>query len=217
MAEALRKGKRRHELRGSAASQTDEVDQPWEPYGHVFRFNPERSDKMSASPIKAVAASLLAIAIAGCTTTGVGYGQSTRGNLGATFTWSETGGTRGTMVAQLSNGQVFQGPFFQITSESIADYDPLWNGWGPGWGWGGGWGGRHWGWGWGGWGPWGPTMETITHYSGQVLANLQGPGGFMRCDFRLMRPSSGMAGGGAGSCQLPTGTIISAQFPPHYY
>jgi hypothetical protein len=26
-----------------------------------------------------------------------------------------------------------------------------------------------------------------------------------------------MAGGGAGSCQLPTGTIISAQFPPHYY
>jgi hypothetical protein len=121
MAEALRKGKRRHELRGSAASQTDEVDQPWEPYGHVFRFNPERSDKMSASPIKAVAASLVAIAIAGCTTTGVGYGQSTRGNLGATFTWSETGGTRGTMVAQLSNGQVFQGPFFQITSESIAD------------------------------------------------------------------------------------------------
>src|SRR5690348_5459946 len=120
MAEALRKGKRRHELRPGAPSQTDEVDQPWEPYGHVFRFNPERSDKMSASPIKAAAASLLAIAIAGCTTTGVGYGQSTRGNLGATFTWSETGGTRGTMVAQLSNGQVFQGPFFQITSESIA-------------------------------------------------------------------------------------------------
>jgi hypothetical protein len=57
-------------------------------------------------------------------------------------------------------------------------------------------------------------METITHYSGQVLANLQGPGGFMRCDFRLMSPRSGMAGGGAGTCQLPTGTIINAQFPP---
>ena len=56
-------------------------------------------------------------------------------------------------------------------------------------------------------------MDTVTHYSGQVLANLQGPGGFMRCDFRLMRPSAGMAGGGAGSCQLPTGTIINAQFP----
>jgi hypothetical protein len=172
---------------------------------------------MTARPIRAAAASLLAIAIAGCTTTGVGYGQATRGNLGATFTWSESGGTHGTMVAQLTNGQVFQGQFFQITSESIADYDPLWNGWGPGWGWGGGWGGRAWGWGWGGWGPWGPSMETITHYSGQVLANLQGPGGFMRCDFRLMRPSYGMGGGGAGTCQLPTGTIISAQFPPHYY
>ena len=48
-------------------------------------------------------------------------------------------------------------------------------------------------------------METITHYSGQVLANLQGPGGFMRCDFRLMSPSSGMAGGGVGQCQLPVG------------
>ena len=160
---------------------------------------------MSALSIRAAAASLFAIAIAGCTTTGVGTGQSTRGNLGATFVWRETGGTRGTMVASLTNGQVFQGPFFQITSESVIDYDPLWNGWGPGWGWG-----------WGGWGPWGPSMDTITHYSGQVLANLQGPGGFMRCDFRLMRPSSGMAGGGVGQCQLPAGAMIQAQFPPHY-
>ena len=160
---------------------------------------------MSALSIRAAAASLFAIAIAGCTTTGMGTGQSTRGNLGATFVWRETGGTRGTMVASLTNGQVFQGPFFQITSESVIDYDPLWNGWGPGWGWG-----------WGGWGPWGPSMDTITHYSGQVLANLQGPGGFMRCDFRLMRPSSGMAGGGVGQCQLPAGAMIQAQFPPHY-
>ena len=60
----------------------------------------------------------------------------------------------------------------------------------------------------------GPDDETITHYSGQVLANLQGPGGFMRCHFTLMSPSSGMAGGGVGQCQLPTGTIIHAQFPP---
>jgi hypothetical protein len=120
------------------------------------------------------------------------------------------------MVAQLSNGQVYQGVFFQITSETVSDYDPLWNGWGPGYGWGGGWGGRPWGWGWGGWGPWGPSMQTMTQYSGQVLANLQGPNGFMRCDFRLMRPSSGMSGGGAGTCQLPTGMIINAQFPPRY-
>ena len=170
---------------------------------------------MTSLAIRTAAASLAAIAIAGCTTTGVGTGQSANGGLGATFTWTETGGTRGTMVAQLSNGQVFQGPFFQITSESVADYGPLWNGWGSGFGWGGGWGGRRWGYGWGGWGPWGPDMETITHYSGQVLANLQGPGGFMRCSFRLMSPSSGMGGGGIGQCQLPAGTIIHAQFPPH--
>jgi hypothetical protein len=171
---------------------------------------------MTSLPIRAAAASLAAIAIAGCTTTGVGTGQTANGRLGATFTWTESGATRGTMVAQLSNGQIFQGPFFQITSESVADYDPLWNGWGPGARWGGGWGGRRWGWGWGGWGPWGPEMTTITNYSGQVLANLQGPSGFMRCDFRLMSPSSGMAGGGIGRCQLPTGVIIHAQFPRHY-
>jgi hypothetical protein len=171
---------------------------------------------MTALSIRAAAASLVAIAIAGCTTSGMGTGQSVGGHIGATFTWTETGGTRGTMLAQLSNGQVFQGPMFQITSESVADYDPLWNGWGGGFGWGRGWGGRRWGWGWGGWGPWGPEMTTITNYSGQVLANLQGPSGFMRCDFRLMSPSSGMAGGGVGRCQLPVGTIIQAQFPRHY-
>ena len=96
---------------------------------------------MTARSIRAAAASLFAIAIAGCTTTGVGTGQSANGAVGATFTWTETGGTRGTMLASLTNGQVFQGMFFQITSESIADYGPLWNGWGSGFGWGGGWGG----------------------------------------------------------------------------
>ncbi|MFL6751364.1 MAG: hypothetical protein ACJ8E9_09935 [Sphingomicrobium sp.] len=167
---------------------------------------------MTALPIRAAAASLVALAIAACTTTGIGTGQSANGGLGATFTWRETGGTRGTMVAQLSNGQVFQGPFFQITSEARVDYDPLWYGWGPGFGWHRPW--SRWGGGWGGWGGWGP--DYITQYSGQVLANLQGPGGFMRCNFRLMRPSSGMAGGGVGQCQLPRSTIIHAQFPPHY-
>ncbi|MGN6591252.1 MAG: hypothetical protein ACTHKE_13270 [Sphingomicrobium sp.] len=172
---------------------------------------------MTSKAIRIAAASLAALAIAGCTTTGIGTGQSANGALGATFTWTETGGTRGTMVAQLSNGQVFQGPMFQITQESrVMDYGPLWNGWGGGFGWGRGWGGHRWGWGWGGWGPWGPDEETITHYSGQVLANLAGPGGFMRCDFRLMTPSYGMAGGGIGQCQLPSGTIIQAQFPRHY-
>jgi hypothetical protein len=171
---------------------------------------------MRSLSIRAAAVSLAAIAIAGCTTTGIGSGQAIGSNVGATFTWTETG-NGGTMVAQLSDGRVFQGPFFQVTRESrITDYGPLWNGWGPGWGWGGGWGGRRFGWGWDGWGPWGPYNDTMTQYTGQVLANLQGPGGFMRCHFTLASPSSGMGGGGLGECQLPTGTIINAQFPRRY-
>jgi len=169
---------------------------------------------MTARSIRMAAASLVAIAVAGCTTSGIGTGQAVGQNLGATFTWRETGGTQGMMVAQLSNGQVYQGPMFQITQETRVDYGPLWSGWGPGFGWHRPWNG--WGYGWGGWGPWGPGPDTITQYSGQVLANLQGPGGFMRCHFTLMSPSSGMAGGGVGQCQLPTGTIINAQFPRRY-
>lgn len=169
---------------------------------------------MTALSIRAAAASLVAIAIAGCTTSGFGTGQSTNGNIGATFNWTATGASRGTMIARLTNGQAFQGPFFQITQESrVTDYGPLWSGWGPGWGWHRPFG--RFGWGWGGWGPWGPYDETITHYSGQVLANLQGPGGYMRCHFTLMSPSYGMGGGGVGQCQLPNGTVIQAQFPPH--
>ena len=172
---------------------------------------------MRKMSIGAAAVSLAALAIAGCTTTGIGTGQSTVGNVGATFTFTQSGATRGTMIASLTNGQVYQGPFFQITQESrIDNYGPLWDGWGPGWGWGRGWGGRRFGWGWDGWGPWGPYPDTITHYSGQVLANLQGPGGFIRCSFALARPSSGIAGGGAGQCQLPSGTLINAQFPQRY-
>jgi hypothetical protein len=171
---------------------------------------------MTARSIKIAAASVVAIAIAGCTTTGFGTGQAIGSNLGATFSWTETGGTQGNMVAQLSNGQVYQGPMFQITSESrYTDYGSLWAGWGGGWGWHRPW--SRFGWGWGGWGPWGPDEETITHYSGQVLANLQGPGGFMRCHFTLMSPGSGMVGGGLGQCQLPSGTIINAQFPRRRY
>ena len=77
-------------------------------------------------------------------------------NLGATFSWTETGGTQGTMIAQLSNGQVYQGPIFQITSETRVDYGPLVERLGPRLRLGQRLGRPGWGYGWGGWGPWGP-------------------------------------------------------------
>jgi hypothetical protein len=153
-----------------------------------------------------------AAALTACTTTGFGTGQQIGGSTTANFSWVEHGGVEGSMVANLSNGTVYQGQYFQVTQESrIDDFGPLWAGWGPEWGWHRPW--NSWGWGWGGWGPWGPYDDTITHYTGQVLANLQGPGGYMRCHFTLARPYSGMAGGGLGQCQLPSGAIINAQFP----
>lgn len=159
---------------------------------------------MTAISIRAAAASLAVLAATACMTTGVGTGQSASGSLNAAFNWTQTGGTSGTMTANLSNGSVYQGQFFEVTRETqVSNMGPLWAGWGGRWAW------RGWGW-------WGPSDSTITHYSGQVLANLQGPAGYMRCHFTLASPSSGMDGGGSGECQLPTGTIINTQFPPSH-
>ena len=105
------------------------------------------------------------------------------------------------MTVTLNSGSVYRGPFFQVTQETrIDELAPLWVGWGRRWRW-------H------GWDYWGPQQSYMTHYTGKVLANLDGPGGRMRCQFTLIRPSAGMAGGGQGRCQLPNGTIIDADFP----
>ena len=147
------------------------------------------------------AASAVAIAIAGCTTMGAGTGESTSGKVSANFQWKEQAATHGTMTANLSDGTNYQGQFFQITQQTrVTDTYPLWTGWA----------GRY---RWNGWNYWGPQDEVLTHYSGKVLANLQGPNGYMRCQFTLASPSSGMDGGGTGQCQLPTGTVIQADFP----
>jgi hypothetical protein len=148
-----------------------------------------------------VAALSLAL-LAACTTTGIGMGASPGGAVRATFSWTAASARGGTMNAVLSTGAAYQGPFFQVTEETrIDELGPLWVGWGPR---------RRWH----GWDYWGPRQDVITHYSGRVLANLAGPDGRMRCEFSLMRPSAGMAGGGEGRCQLPDGTIIDADFPP---
>ena len=143
------------------------------------------------------------LAAAGCTTMGAGTGMS-RGGGGptATFTWRSQGSIQGDMTATLSDGRVYHGRFFQITRQTtVDDLGPLWAGWG----------GRY---RWHGWDYWGPEDETITHYSGHVLANLQGPDGYMRCQFQLALPSSGMNQGGVGHCQLPGGAQIDADFGP---
>ncbi|WP_298668488.1 hypothetical protein [uncultured Sphingomonas sp.] len=172
---------------------------------------------VSKFPVLPLVALIAAGALAGCTTTGTGVGDSGASGLTATFSWKAQGARTGEMMAQLSNGQNYTGTFFQITSETrVDDLGPLWAGWGPMGGgfygrrgyWRGGWGG------WGGWGYWGPSQEFLTHYSGKVLANLTGPDGRMRCRFTLIRPSGGMGGGGEGQCQLPGGGTLNATFAP---
>lgn len=168
--------------------------------------------KRTAPPLMALVAVCL---VAGCTTTGTGVGDSDKSGLTATFSWKAQGSRSGDMTAQLSNGQTYTGTFFQITQETrVDDLGPLWAGWGPIGPYRGGWRRGGWGWG-GGWGYWGPSQDFVTHYSGKVLANLVGPDGRMRCRFTLIRPSSGMSGGGEGQCQVPGGGSLNATFAPH--
>lgn len=147
---------------------------------------------------------------------GSGVGDSKVPGESAVFNWTAKGPRDGTMTAVLANGTSYTGPFFQVTSETqVDDLAPLWLGWG-GIGWGGRGGRGNWGgWGGGGWGgfnDWGPSQQFVTHYSGKVLANLQGGDGRMRCRFVLIRPSDGMTGGGQGQCEAPTGGKIDATF-----
>lgn len=148
----------------------------------------------------------LALLASGCATNGVGTGSTRANDLQATFMWASKSDRTGTLDAMLSNGETYIGQYFQITSETRVDeLGPLWGGWHTGWR------GR-------GWGYWDaePTPAFVTHYSGRVVANLTGPSGqHMRCRFRLIRPSSGMSGGGEGQCQTSGDKTIDATFPSH--
>ncbi|HEY6642671.1 hypothetical protein [Povalibacter sp.] len=151
-----------------------------------------------AGPILFAAALMTA-----CTTTGVGTGETRGGGSAVNFSWSSDNATSGMMTATFArSGQAFNGRFFQITSETrYDDLQPLWVGWGRRWG---------------GWPYWGydDGPSFMTHYSGRVLANLTSTTGErLRCNFRLVRPSSGMSGGGEGKCQGPDGAEIDATFP----
>lgn len=148
----------------------------------------------------------MTLAVAACTTTGTGTGATRDDNLPVNFSWKSDNAVSGTMTANLSDGESFTGKFFQITSDTRIDrLGSLWSGWnyrnGPYWG---------------AWPYWGYDAgpDFVTHYSGRVVANLQGSdGAHMRCSFRLIDPSSGMSGGGAGRCQIPDGETVDATFP----
>ena len=149
----------------------------------------------------------LFVVLGGCKSTGSGSGESTSGDVQAQFTWEQTDPSSGSMTATLTardgSTETYQGKFFQITSNStVESLGPLWYPWHPGWG------------GWAAWGP-EPNDAFITHYTGHVLANLAGPDRKrMRCEFQLLRAGEGMKGGGEGQCQLASGRVIKADFPP---
>jgi hypothetical protein len=158
---------------------------------------------MTSLSIKTAALPLVLTAlVAGCATMGTGFGSTESGQNPVNFTWKSSDDVSGTMNATLSDGKTYTGQYFQITTDTTVDnLGPLWTGWGPGW--------RR-----GGWGYWDAGPEFVKHYTGKVVANLGTPDGtYMRCTFRLVHPSSGMAGGGRGNCQIPDAGEIDATFP----
>ena len=160
-------------------------------------------DKLK-SPRQLVLAGVLGLSLSmmACTTMGTGTGSVSPGSAPVAFSWtSKDGGNTGTMTASV-DGADYTGPFLQATSAIRSDdvFEPMWYGWRRGWGdW------RYYG------APYGTSFAT--HYSGKVLANLQGPGSArMRCRFVLNDPISGMSGGGQGTCQIAGGRTVDAVF-----
>jgi len=149
---------------------------------------------------------LITVTLMGCTTVGTGSGilESNKDkDYSVKFSWkSKDGGQSGILTTTLPDGNVYSGPFFQISSQTEIDFiEPLWFGWDYGWN---------------DWSYWdtGSDIGFITRYSGKVVANLQGDNGkHMRCRFHLAQPYKGMAGGGKGECQLEKNEHINAFFP----
>jgi len=157
---------------------------------------------MTTRALAAISPSLVLLAVAGCASSGSGYGVTRTGREDAVFHWDATNDVTGTLTATMPGGRTYSGDYFQVTSETrVEGLAPLWYGWRPGWR---------------GWPYWTavPGPDFITEYSGKVVANLAAnDGDRMRCRFQLIRPSEGIAGGGQGQCQLPNGEAIEATFP----
>lgn len=152
------------------------------------------------SVVVAAAGLLAACAVAGCATSGLGEGHveapgKPEAEGEAQFSWrADADATRGTIRAVLPDGRVFSGQFMQVTSTTVAqDLGPYWGGpytWGYG-------------------GPYYDYSTFVRHYSGRVIAQLDGPSGeVMRCRFLLARPEDGPQSGGVGDCELSSGEHI---------
>jgi hypothetical protein len=156
--------------------------------------------------MKCLMASALASTLAACTTTGVGTGQltdTTGQDEAASFTWiSHDGGNSGDMTALLQ-GKSYQGRFFQITSQTVADTLTASQGyWRHGW-----YDGPYLG------APIGgafPSRQFVTHYSGKVMGMLDAADNHARCQFHLAEPAHGLSSGGQGECQLSGGGVVYA-------
>jgi hypothetical protein len=161
----------------------------------------------------------LALVLAvGCATSGVGSGhvemsgKPDEGDRGgeAVFTWrASADATRGTIEVALPDGRIFHGTFSQTSRAAVAEPGSWWGDADPGHVGGGlhdGRSDRGYAW------RYGATTDHsgfVRHYSGRVVAQLDGPEGErMRCSFTLARPEEGPASGGVGVCQVSTGERI---------
>jgi hypothetical protein len=150
---------------------------------------------------------LAPLALGACAIESAGTGS---GNVRGTqkpvaFTWESDDSRSGDITATFNSGRVFKGSYVQITRNTRGDsLEPLWYGWDSPT--------RH-----GDWRYWedDPGAGFYRTYDGRVLANLHAENGeHMRCRFTLLSPSQGMAGGGAGRCQMSDSTReINAEFP----
>lgn len=158
----------------------------------------------------ALVAASAALLLSACgTMSGMGGGDLIQAGKSAEpvlMSWtSDDDGISGTMVATLPD-RTYSGPFFEITQQTREEtLAPLWGGWDEGWY---------------DWPYWVDTPDGpyefdrfVTHYSGKVVANLSAPDGSrMRCRLHLVKPVSGMAGGGEGECQIAGDGTIQARF-----
>lgn len=158
---------------------------------------------MNVKRLTGALASIAATALSACAITSEGL-EFTPDREGvqalATFSWHGIDDLSGTMTASFPDGRLFSGSYVWITAETQPDLlEPLWQGWT----------GNH------GWRHWEPGPDFVQYYRGDILATLSAANGErMRCRFKAGNRSSGMSGGGQGTCQFADGNSFDASFAP---